>query len=75
MPFNVDAYVTGVVDLRTYQVSPVARGGGAGVITTEDLRIDEDRVDYVFGAVDAIVAEDAVGKRAGATMMSEGVTT
>jgi hypothetical protein len=72
--FEVDVYATGIVDLRTYQLSLVTRGGDTGAVTVEALRIDENRTDYVFVDVDSIAAVDLAGKRLGATTLARGVT-
>ncbi len=73
--FDVDVYATGIIDLRAYQLSLVASGGESGMLTVQDLWIDEDRTDYMFEFLDAVAATDIIGKRLGATAMSGGRTT
>ena len=71
--FTVDVYISGVADLRTYQVALDTWGGATGSLTREDLSVDVDRADYVFGAAQAIQASDPVHGRIGAVLFDGSV--
>lgn len=66
--YLVDVFVEGIVGLRSYQVALEAAGGQRGRLTTEDVKIDTARSDYVFGESEAVTAADQVGKRIGAVL-------
>ncbi|UCE58163.1 MAG: DNRLRE domain-containing protein [Phycisphaerales bacterium] len=46
---SIDVYVSGVPDLRGYEVGLDALGGTWGELSLESIEIDEDFDDYVFG--------------------------
>jgi hypothetical protein len=70
---KVDVFVSGVPDLRVYQVGLAAIGGTRGRLTVEGLSIDGSRADYVFGARQKIDAVDEVGGRLGAMLFEGGL--
>lgn len=72
-PVSVDIFVSGMVDLRTFQVALEVIGGTAGTMTIEEMRIDRTRSDYVFGTLQKVDAADQVGKRVGGVLISGGV--
>lgn len=70
---TIDVFVSRVSDLRSYQVSLTTSGGASGQLAIEDLSIDTDRADFVFGDRDKLKAADRVGKRIGAVLVDGGV--
>jgi len=72
-PVSVDIFVSGMTDLRTFQVPLDVVGGTAGTMAIEDVRIDRARSDYVFGTLQKVDAADQVGKRVGGVLISGGV--
>ena len=72
-PVSVDIFVSGMVDLRTFQVALEVSGGTAGSMTIEDMQIDRARSDYVFGTLQKVDAADLIGKRVGGVLISGGV--
>jgi hypothetical protein len=60
----VDLFVQGVDDLRTYQVGLVTGGGESGRLELEQVIVDRERPDYVFGAAEIV---DASSPRTGTT--------
>lgn len=67
---SVDIFVSGMVNLRTFQVALDVVGGTAGTLTIEDMQIDRDRDDYVFGTLPKVDAADVSGHRVGGLLMS-----
>lgn len=70
---TVDVFVSGVPSLRSYQVKLAVSGGTAGRLEFEDLWIDHERTDYVFGTAQKLDAVDRTGARIGGVMMAGGV--
>ena len=70
----MDVYLSNIPDLGAYQLLVKATGGTQGTLTVQDLVINRDRKDYVFGS-DQIV--DVVNKHMallGAVKSSGGAT-
>lgn len=72
-PVSVDIFVSGMANLRTFQVTLDVVGGTAGTMTIEDMRIDRARSDYVFGSLQKVDAADVIGGRVGGVLISGGV--
>ena len=72
-PVNVDIYVSGAVDLRTFQVTFDISGGTSGSLEVDEMVIDTSRADYVFGTLQKIEAADTSGKRVGGVLFGGGV--
>lgn len=72
-PVSVDIYVSEMQDLRTFQVAIDVVGGTAGSIAIEDMHIDRNRDDYVFGTLQKVDAADPVGFRVGGVLIVGGV--
>ena len=71
--FTVDVYVSGVSNLRTYQVAVDAFGGTSGALVREAGEIDADRADYVFGSRQVINAVDETAGRMGGVLFNGAV--
>ncbi len=71
--FTVDVFVRGAANIRTFQVALDATGGQSGSLTREEIWIDVDRADYVFGSAQAIKAVDETHGRMGAVLFDGGV--
>jgi len=69
---SVDVVVRNIADLRTYQFQLAAAGGQRGKLTLENITIDKDRPDFVFGADTVIDAVDMTASRAGALRFDGG---
>lgn len=69
----VDAYVSGVADLRTYQLSLLINGGTAGKLQGQDLWVDQTRDNYVFGTEAKLGAVDKTGGRIGGVLINGSV--
>jgi hypothetical protein len=69
---TLDVYVSGVADLRTYQVTLTITGGSSGDVTIEDLSIDTGRSDFVFFDRYQIEAVDRTIGRIGALLFAGG---
>ena len=70
----VDVFVSGVVDVRGYQVSLAATtGGNRGRLEIQDIWVDTSRADYVFASEEAVNAVDLVGGRLVGAMFSGSV--
>jgi len=65
---TVDAYASRVSQVRLYQVAVQATGGKSGQLELEDLWIDKDAGDYVFGSEAVVDAVDLLGARMGAVL-------
>lgn len=72
-PVSVDIFVSGMANLRTFQVSLEVVGGTSGSMTIEDIQIDHTRSDYVFGTLPKLDAPDLSGNRLGGLLMSGSV--
>jgi hypothetical protein len=70
---NVDIYVSGVSELRTYQLTLDVAGGSAGALNTTDLWVTDSRPDFVFGGLQKLDGMDKVGNRIGVVLMSGSV--
>ncbi len=70
---TVDVFAAGVADLRSYQVKIVVSGGESGSVDVQDLRVDSQRADYVFGAASKFDAVDQIGHRLGGVLLSGSV--
>ena len=70
---TVDVFISGVSNLRVYQVALSIAGGASGGLTVADPRIDRDRTNYVFGARQKLDAVDETGGRIGGLLMEGGV--
>lgn len=70
---TMDLFVSGVADLRVYQAQVEATGGTRGSLVVEDLSINSERADYVFGTQQKLDAVDQVGGRMGAVLFAGGV--
>ncbi len=71
--FTVDVYVSGVSNLRTYQVAVDAFGGTSGALVREAGQIDSQRADYVFGTAQVINAVDETAGRMGGVLFTGAV--
>ncbi len=69
----VDVLLSGAFDVRNYQVTLVVDGGDSGRLHGEDLRIDAQRADFIFGYGSMLSAVDHPGDRIGAVLVSGGV--
>ncbi len=70
---TVDVFVSGVDQLRTFQVSVEATGGTSGSLDRVEASVDRERADYVFATIQAIDAADQLHGRVGATTMGGSV--
>jgi len=70
---TVDAFVRGVADLRTYQITLLVSGGSSGKLEGQDLWVDHARENYVFGIESKLDAVDQTGGRIGGVLMSGSV--
>ena len=70
---DVEVYVDCVDYLGTYEVSLTVTGGQTGALELEDLFIDTDREDYVFGAASIVSAVSLPGCKLGAMLQDGGV--
>ncbi len=71
--YQVDVFVQGVSNLRTFQVTLQTSGGSSGELVREDLKIDKTRPDFVFADMEVISAADQVGGRLGGVLYDGGV--
>jgi hypothetical protein len=70
---TLDVFISGVPNLRVYQVALSVAGGSSGSLTVSSPRIERDRTDYVFGSLQKLDAVDEVGNRIGGLLMDGGV--
>ena len=70
---NVNVYVDAADDLGAYEVSLEVAGGDAGSLELEDVLIDTNHEDYVFGTASVTKAVSLSGHKLGATLMDGGV--
>ncbi|UCC29309.1 MAG: hypothetical protein JSU86_14035, partial [Phycisphaerales bacterium] len=70
---TMDLFVSGVADLRVYQAALDVTGGTRGSLVVEDLSINSERPDFVFGTQQKLDAVDQVGGRMGAVLFAGGV--
>ncbi len=71
--FTVDLFVNRATNLRVYQITLEAAGGRSGSLTRENVQIDNERADYVFGTAAIIPAVDQFNGRLGSLMFEGGV--
>ncbi len=69
----IDVFVSGVVDLRGYQVTLETIGSEGEGLDVEDIWVDTARSDYVFADEQAVTAVDLVGGRLAGAMFSGSV--
>jgi len=72
-PINVDVFISGVTDLRGYQVAVDVSGGRTGQLSISDMTVDTSRPDFVFGNAQAVNTVDRATGRMLAAMYSGGV--
>ena len=72
---DVDLYVTGVSDLRGYQVAIDAVGAGADEVALEKITVDRQRPDYAFRNRESMEAGDLVDGRLAVALVLGGVTS
>lgn len=73
-PVTVDVYVSGLANLRTYQITMADPWGGkSGELTLTNIETDTTRSDYVYGKLAAIAAPDFTGHRMGGVLMNGAV--
>jgi hypothetical protein len=70
---TVDVYISDVSDLSVYQTAMKVSGGDTGDLTTENIKIDTKRSDYVFGEAQVIKAEAMHSRQMGAMQMTGSV--
>lgn len=70
---KVDIYVEGASDLRSYQVMLLIGGGESGRLELADVKIHQDRSDFVFNGVEFVPVEGVVNGRLGAVTWTESV--
>ncbi len=70
---RVDVFVSGVLDLRGYELSLRVGGGDHGRVALETMSIDRQRTDYIYGALPKLDAIDSEGGRLGAALLAGGV--
>lgn len=70
---TVDVFISDVTDLSVYQTAMKVSGGTVGALTTENIKIDTKRSDYVFGEAQVIKAEAMHSQQMGAMQMSGSV--
>ncbi len=70
---TLDIFLSGVADLRTFQVALTITGGTSGNLTVEDLSVDTGRLDYVFNECYQLEAVDRTIGRIGALLFAGGV--
>ncbi len=70
---TLDVFLSGASNVRTYQVTLVVSGGSSGQLNFDNLSIDTERSDYVFGTLEDLHAVDQTGHRMGAVLMQGSV--
>jgi len=70
---NIDVFITGVTNLRAYQVALDTFGGSAGRLEVTNLRVDTARPDFIFGSNQAVSTVDRNNGRLVAALYSGGV--
>lgn len=80
----IDVYVSGAANVAAYEVAlgvsaaDAALAGtfdsaGHGQLVVEELFVDSQRADFLFGAVESISAADKAGSRLGGVVLGEAV--
>lgn len=72
-PITVDVFVSGVTDLRGFQVALDVTGGRTGQLAISDMVIDTSRADFIFGNAQAVNTVDRSTGRMVAAMYSGGI--
>ncbi len=70
---NVHVFLSGASQIRSYQVKLVVRGGVTGGLLIDNLWIDSERADYVFGTLQKLEAVDPSNSRMAGVLMQGGV--
>lgn len=70
---SVDVFVSGVLDLRVYQVTLEIEGGTSGTLSRQQAIIDTSRSDYVFRDQQKLDAADQTMGRLGGVLFGKGV--
>ncbi|MCK4659006.1 MAG: hypothetical protein KAV82_05740 [Phycisphaerae bacterium] len=70
---KADVYISGVVDLRGYQLALDASGGTQGELTLESTSIDTERMDYVFAGLQDVHATYLARHRMASALMQGGI--
>jgi hypothetical protein len=71
--FTVDLFVSGLADVRGYELSIDAAGGASGSLLLEEISVDVAREDYVFRGLDDARAIDLAGGRVVNLALHDGV--
>ncbi len=71
--FQIDVFVQGVSELRSYQVGLQVDGGDGGALVLEEVEIDSARETFVYRNLDAISAADQVGGRIAGVLHEGGI--
>ncbi len=69
----VDVFVSGVLDLRVYQVTLEAEGGTSGTLSRQQAIVDTSRSDYVFRNQQKLDAVDQTLGRLGGVLFGKGI--
>ncbi|MCH8243142.1 MAG: hypothetical protein IH897_11120, partial [Planctomycetes bacterium] len=69
----IDVLVADVEDLQTFQVTLEVEGGKQGSLELEQIVIDENRRDYVFGRGNALDVTNVKTREAGAVQLTNSV--
>jgi hypothetical protein len=70
---NVHVFLSGASQVRSYQVKLAVRGGVTGGLLIDNLWIDSERTDYVFGKLQKLDAVDPSNSRMAGVLMQGGV--
>jgi len=70
---NVHVFLSGASQIRSYQVKVAIRGGSTGALLIDNLWIDAERADYVFGTLQKLDAVDPSNSRMAGVLMQGGV--
>ncbi len=71
--YRVDVYASNVASLRGYEIALDVYGGKSGGLTLQDLWIDAQRSEFVFGGADSYPTVDKVQGRLACVELSGGV--
>lgn len=69
---TVEVRLENVTDLGVFQFMMKSSGGEQGTLTVEDIVINKNRQDYIFGTAQSIEAVDRRQMRAGGVLMNGG---
>lgn len=70
---NAHVFLSGAPQVRSYQVKLAVRGGVTGGLIIENLWIDSERADYVFGKLEKLDAVDPSNSRMAGVLIQGGV--